>query len=476
MTSADAALSSAADPVVEESRVPWIVLVAAARAETARRRPPRTRTIVIRLAAGLVAVLAVVLVLAAWAAQWLAEREAVNDAATVTDVLAEAVVQPALTTALADGDAAAVAQFDRIVRDQVLGDGVVRVKLWSPDGVVLYADEPALIGRSFALDDAQREALAHPATRAAVSDLSEKENEFETGSRLLEVYRPVWVPDGRELLFEVYLPYDPVAARSADLWRGFAGVTTSSLLLLAVLTAPIVWGLLRRVRDEERRRAALLQHAVEASDAERRRIAGTLHDGPVQDLVATSLAVESAADAEARRGEHESATRLRDAAAAVRGDVRVLRSLLMDIYPPGLSAAGLGHALDDLAATARSRGVAVELDVPTAWEGLPAADEQLLYRVAQEALRNAVTHAAPCRVVIRLHRAGDDLELEVEDDGPGFDPAVLGAEPTGGHLGTRVLVDLAAQAGAELSLATAPGEGTRWRLRLPASAPAEAAS
>ena len=262
----------------------------------------------------------------------------------------------------------------------------------------------------------------------------------------------------------------------ADLWRGFAGVTTSSLLLLAVLTAPIVWGLLRRVRDEERRRAALLQHAVEASDAERRRIAGTLHDGPVQDLVATSLAVESAADAEARRGEHESATRLRDAAAAVRGDVRVLRSLLMDIYPPGLSAAGLGHALDDLAATARSRGVAVELDVPTAWEGLPAADEQLLYRVAQEALRNAVTHAAPCRVVIRLHRAGDDLELEVEDDGPGFDPAVLGAEPTGGHLGTRVLVDLAAQAGAELSLATAPGEGTRWRLRLPASAPAEAAS
>ena len=174
--------------------MPWIVLVAAARAETARRRPPRTRTIVIRLAAGLVAVLAVVLVLAAWAAQWLAEREAVNDAATVTDVLAEAVVQPALTTALADGDAAAVAQFDRIVRDQVLGDGVVRVKLWSPDGVVLYADEPALIGRSFALDDAQREALAHPSTRAAVSDLSEKENEFETGSRLLEVYRPVWVP------------------------------------------------------------------------------------------------------------------------------------------------------------------------------------------------------------------------------------------------------------------------------------------
>ncbi|MEF3007239.1 hypothetical protein V3474_29295, partial [Pseudomonas aeruginosa] len=92
---------------------------------------------------------------------------------------------------------------------------------------------------TFALDDAQREALASPSTRAAVSDLSEDENEFEDAPRLLEVYRPVWTPSGQQLLFEVYYPYEPVAARSADLWRGFAGVTTSNLLLLVVLTAPI---------------------------------------------------------------------------------------------------------------------------------------------------------------------------------------------------------------------------------------------
>ncbi len=469
MSTPDVPSSSTADPVVEETRAPWITLVTSTGAGKPQHAPPRMRTLVIRLAAGLVAVLVVVLLLAAWAAQWLAEREAVNDAATVTDVLAEAVVQPALTTALADGEPDAVSQFDGIVRDQILGDDVVRVKLWSPEGVVLYADEPALIGRSFVLDDAQREALAHPATRADVSDLSEEENEFESGSRLLEVYRPVWVPDGRELLFEVYLPYEPVAARSADLWRGFAGVTTSSLLLLVVLTAPIVWGLLRRVRDEERRRSALLQHAVEASDAERRRIAGTLHDGPVQDLVATSFAAESAADAEARRGEHDASARLKEVAASVRGDVRVLRSLLMDIYPPGLSAAGLAHALDDLAATARSRGVTVELDVQASVDDIAEADEQLLYRVAQEALRNAVTHAAPCRVAIRLSRVGGDIQLDVDDDGPGFDPAVLRESPADGHLGTRVLVDLAEQAGAELSLATAPGAGTTWRLRLPSA-------
>ncbi|WP_439592251.1 sensor histidine kinase [Microbacterium sp.] len=463
---ADSAGAAERAPTLRDARAPWTTLVAARAPEPSRRPPASTRAIVIRLAAGLVAVLVVVGVLATFAAQWLAEREAVNDAANVTDVLANAVVQPNLTDALADGDPDAVDAFDRVIRDQVLGDDVVRVKLWSPEGVVLYADEEQLIGRSFDLDDAQREALANPTTRAAVSDLSEDENVFESGGRLLEVYRPVWTPDGRELLFEIYLPYEPVAARSADLQRGFAGVTTSSLLLLVVLTAPIVWGLLRRLRGEERARADLLQRAVDASDAERRRIAGTLHDGPVQELVATSFAAETAAESATRRDDDVAASQLRDVAASVRGNIRVLRSLLMDIYPPSLTAAGIAHALHDLAATMRSREVTIDLDVQ---EPLPlsGAHEQLIYRVAQETLRNAATHAAPCRVTVLLRSVDGDVVFTVDDDGRGFDAGILTQKPADGHLGTRVLMDLANDAGAELSVASGPGLGTRWCLRIP---------
>ncbi|GAA5202079.1 sensor histidine kinase [Microbacterium jejuense] len=468
MTAHDARTAAASEAAAVP--VPWVTVVAASDDPSPERGPLRTRTVVLALAAGLAAILVVVGLLATFAAQWLAEREAVNDAAGVADVLAEAVVQPALTSEIADGDPDAVDAFDRVVRDQVLGDDIARVKLWSPDGVVLYADEEQLIGRSFPLDDARRKALEHPSTRADVSDLSEDENEFEPGSRLLEVYRPVWTPDGSELLFEVYLPYEPVAARAADLWRGFAGVTTSSLLLLLVLTAPIVWGLLRRLRREERRRADLLQRAVDASDAERRRIAGTLHDGPVQELVATSFAAESAADAASRRGDDEAGAQLREIAGAVRGDIRVLRSLLMDIYPPGLRAAGLDHALHDLAATVRGRAVTVDLDIAASLPELSEADEQLVYRVAQETLRNAVAHAAPCRVTMRLAREGGDLVLQIADNGPGFDPGIVQRLPAEGHLGTRVLRDLAEQAGAELALATRPGAGTAWRLRLVAVA------
>lgn len=445
----------------------WRTLVHPTRARGGEAAPPRARSTLIRLGAGLLAVFVAVGVLAGFAAQWLAEREAVNDAANVTDVLADAVIQPSLTNELADGGTAAVSVFDDVVRQQVLGADVVRVKIWNPEGVVLYADEPQLIGRTFELDEAQRLALASPATRAEVSDLSEDENEFETGTRLLEVYRPVWTPDGRQLLFEVYLPYEPVAARSADLWRGFAGVTTSSLLLLTALTAPIVWGLLRRLRAQERRRIALLEHAVDASDAERRRIAGSLHDGPVQELVASAFAAEAAAGAAASRGHDAEAADFRRVAGSARGNIRVLRSLLVDIYPESLRTGGLVSALHDLAATAHARGVDTRVDVTVAPDRLDDADERLVYRIAQETLRNTITHAAPCSATIRLFEHDGAVVLDMADDGTGFDPAVIDDLARGGHLGTRVLIDLATQSDTALRLSTAPGAGTRWRLEIP---------
>ena len=208
------------------------------------------------------------------------------------------------------GDPAAIAAFDDVARAQLLSpDSIVRVKLWSADGRVLYADESQLIGRSFPLSKEQREALALPATIADVSELDESENAFESADRLVEVYRPVWTPSGQELLFEIYASYDPVGERTTQLWRGFAGVTASSLVLFVVIVAPIVWHLVRRLRRAEEQRIALLQRAVDASADERRRIAATLHDGPVQELAATSFTV---AGASATAGAHGQSALARD--------------------------------------------------------------------------------------------------------------------------------------------------------------------
>ncbi len=416
---------------------------------------------------GAVVVIVAVALVGVLAARRLAEAQAVNDAAKTTDLIAETVVQPVITDGLLTGDPVALGAIDKVVHDEVLGPSTVRVKVWDPRGRIVYSDQPLLIGRTFPLGQDERDVLANPQTRSGVSDLLDPENIYERDSgTLLQVYRPVWTPSGRLLLFETYFRYDDVLDRSGQLWRGFAAVTLGSILLLVVLLFPILWRLLNRLNESQIHREALLQRAIDASTEERRRIAGTLHDGVVQDLSAASFAVSGAAERAAAVGQPALARDLRAAAGLVRSSIGGLRSLLVDIYPPNLASAGLARALEDLVARLRSRGRAVTVQVPAA-SGLDAAAERLIYRVTQECLTNIARHAAATTVAVRLSTSGNGVVLDIADDGIGFDVADTLAHPPDGHFGLRVLGDLAADAGAELNLSSAPGAGTRWQLRLP---------
>ena len=449
--------------------VGWLV-VARGAAKDDGEAPVSLRRVALQLLAGMLVVLVVVTVGGTLAARRLAEREAVNGAAQRADLLAETVVQPALTDRLLDREPAAYRAFEKVVRDRVLGDQVVHVKLWSTVGTVLYSDETALVGQRFTLDDEQQSALEQPRTRAEISSLDRDENTLDrsAGSKLVEVYRPVWTPSGQKVLFEIYAPYDQVSHRTGQLWRGFAGVTLSSLLLFVVLLVPLIWHLAARVRRDQRQRERLLQRAVEASSTERRLIAASLHDGPVQDLAATSFVVSAAAARAGTAGQGALERELREVAASVRTSIRALRSLLVDIYPASLAQAGLLGALTDLAQSVSTAGLQVRLDPdPDDDLGLSRAQERLVYRIAQETLRNAAKHAAPCTVTLSLWRADDAVLLDVVDDGPGFDAAARLAAPEEGHFGLRLLADLATSGGAELLVDSGPGRGTRWRLRIP---------
>ena len=434
-----------------------------------RLEPPLSpRRVLVQLMLGVVAALLAVGVVGTLAARTLAEREAVNDAATMAGVLAGAVVEPSLSDALVAGDPSAIAAFDEVAHDQLLSDSIVRVKLWNADGKVLYADESQLIGRSFDLSKDQREALAQPATVADVSDLEESENAFENADRLVEVYRPVWAPGGQELLFEMYASYDPVGARTTSLWRGFAGVTASSLVLFVVIVAPIVWHLLRRLRRAEEQRIALLQRAVDASADERRRIAASLHDGPVQELAATSFTVAGASATAGAHGQRALARDLDAAAAAVRASIRSLRTLLVDIYPASLARSGVVTALHDLAQTTRRDDLVVQVDSADEDDlAMTPEAQRLVYRVAQECLRNTAKHAGPATVTVSLHREGPaSVILDVVDDGFGFDVGQVLAAPPDGHLGLQLLADAASVPGSLLQVSSSPGRGTQWRLVL----------
>jgi signal transduction histidine kinase len=451
----------------------WVTVVDGLPQADLAGKPLRMRRVFAQLVAAALVVLAVVAVGGSYASRNVAEREAVTDAATMTDLLATSAIMPVLSDdLLSDNPVAARKALDDVVQAQVLGNSVVRVKIWKPDGTILYSDETRIEGQKFELGDDELDVLKNHETRAEVSDLSKPENRYENqGSKLLEVYRPVWTKENRKpLLFETYLPYDTVASRTGALWRGFAGITVTSLMLLLVLMLPIIWRLLDRVKAVQDQRVALLEHAVDASTAERMRIAATLHDGVVQELAAASFAVSGAAEKAETVGQNDLARMLRGAATAVRGTIGGLRSLLVDIYPPSLATSGLGAVLQDLATTARTRDIEVTVIMPPdGRSGLDAEGERLVYRVAQECLRNATKHAAAANVVIELAVAGPEVVLTVTDDGRGFVAQDMLEQPPEGHFGLQVMTDLAARAGARLELASAPGQGTSWRLTVPRS-------
>ena len=177
-----------------------------------------------------------------------------------------------------------------------------------------------------------------------------------------------------------------------------------------------------RLRRGDRERAALLRRALDASDLERRRLAADLHDGVVQDLTAVSLSVAAAGRRLDGVADPKTVGELADSAESARQSVGTLRSMLVEVYPPNLAALGLPAALRGLVDAAVARGLDAELEID---ERLPRPDgaEALLFRAAQEGLRNAAAHAGADSVTVsRGHGRRHDAWVEVADDGRGFDP------------------------------------------------------
>jgi two-component system, NarL family, sensor kinase len=427
--------------------------------------PVSRRRLVVRVLALALLVAGVVMLAGGLVAQRLADAQAVSTASQRAQILATDVGQPALRNGIVDEDPSAIATLDGVVRAHVLGPDIARVKVWNEAGRIVYSDEARLIGKTFGLGDDEEQALRSDGTKADLSDLDEPENVYDrSNGPLLEVYRAVRTPDGTPLLFEVYFKYDDVRADAGRIWLGFAAVTGISLLLLLLGLFPVFRGLLRALERGRMQRELLLLRALDASDAERRRVAALLHDGPVQDLVGAGYHLGAASIAV--RGT-EAADILDSAETTVRGTVQSLRALLVDIYPPALERAGLAAGLEDLAAGARTRGIRVSVVVDPRVQ-LSTDAERVVFRVAREAIANAAKHGDGAPISVGLSDEGGRTLLTVHDDGPGFDAEALLTKPKTAHFGLRLLRDAVGDAGvdAELALRSAPGAGTTWRLTI----------
>ncbi|HSI98270.1 MAG TPA: ATP-binding protein [Gaiellaceae bacterium] len=416
--------------------------------------------------AGLVA-LAVFLVGALVVLRDLGESEALRDARQFAVLSGQGIVEPELRDEIVNGDRAAIDAIDLLVQERVLGERIVRVKIWTLDGHVVYSDEPRLIGSSHPLDDSKVDVLRTGTARAELSDLSGAENRFEQGlGDLYEVYLPIRTPNGMPLLFETYQASAEVASTGRRIWLPFAALLLVSLVLLWLVQVPLAWRLAERLRRSQRDREALLVRAAEASTDERRRIAGDLHDSVVQDLAGISYSLSAAADRADSQTPAELRETLRDGATGTRDSMRRLRSLLVEIHPPNLRATGLDAALGDLLAALPRRGVETSLDVDGELH-LSEDAEQLVYRAAGEAIRNVEKHAAAARVSVRLTSTNGAAWLEVVDDGAGFAPEVRERRRAEGHVGLSLVADLAARMDGRLEVQSSPGSGTRFVLEVP---------
>ncbi len=415
--------------------------------------------------AGLLA-LVVVGIGTAIAARRVGEREAITEARSTATARAEGLVAPALTEGILTSEPAALAAVDRVVELGVLDTSLVRVKIWAPSGTILYSDEARLIGTTYVLGDDEESALRTGAIVAEVSDLAKPENTFERSfNRLLEVYLPIYTPGDQPVLFEAYFRYDAVERSGSQLWRSFAPIALGSLLLLELIQLPLAWSLATRLRDRQREREVLLQRALVASEVERRRIASDLHDGVVQDLAGVAYSLSAAA-----RGpevDPERAELLEGSAEAVREGIKALRSLLVELYPPNLEQEGLESAVADLLAGAAARGLITRLDTAALVDDVPSAVAQLLYRAAQEALRNVLRHAEAHRVIVTLIARDGRASVAVADDGRGFDPAEARAAAAEGHVGLKGLEALVHADGGTMSIDSTPARGTTVTVEVP---------
>jgi signal transduction histidine kinase len=432
---------------------------------TVRLNPQIRRSLITYLGAAAL-VLVVVAVGAILVGRQVAQDEALSDAERVAQRTANLVVAPLLSDVL-NGDASRRPELDRAVANRLRDGTIVELNVWDRTGTIVYADETRDIGERLPVP---AEVIAAIDRGAVTSDVTAAP---ETGAlpgdnRLVEVYAPLRLPGRAPLAFEIYLSYDRVETTAENLILRIVPLVVGALLLLQLIQTPITVSLARRVAGHEAERTALLERALSASERERRQIAADLHDGVVQDLAGAGYALAALQ----RRVEDPAAKNVDQVGRVVRDAVEQLRRLMVDIYPPDLSGAGLPGAIDDLAEPLRRSGVAVTVRA----EALPAADSDVaatLYRVARETLANVAKHAQASTVEVDLAVDSTStppcVTLRVADDGVGIRDGQLDKRAEG-HLGLRLLIDRVADQGGELRITPGSDGGTVALARMPVAA------
>lgn len=249
-------------------------------------------------------------------------------------------------------------------------------------------------------------------------------------------------------------------------------IPDSMLPLQAFLAILLATALLVSVSQHERRnlQARLRDYAqklTQAEDTARRAAALDLHDGIGQMLVAIKLKLENAIRAGLDASTEQ---QLREAALLIGETQQNTRGLLADLSPPGLYEMGLAVALDALVLRLRDHHhLSVRTEYSGAIEQLPLNRRISAYRIARELLTNVARHAGVTQAQLKVSAEDQWLLIEVRDSGRGFDPAPLRLSYWSQSFGLFSIREQVATEGGTFDVVSAPGEGCRVNVALPAN-------
>jgi len=452
------------------------------------------------LAGGAVVLLVGALVVGTWVAGEI-ERGVISRAGLVTGLYVDSFVSPMLQSvagggALRDTDRDAL---DHLLTTTPLGRQIVVIKVWAPDGRVLYSNDRSLIGQRDAPQPMLAAAFAGIA-QSQLTDLGDPAHRVERQRwpHLIETYVPVRRAGSADVIAvaEFYQRSDDLlqqvqaARRRSWLMVGGASLVMSALLVglvrrashtiraqqgalrdkVAQLTEALAQN--RTLRERVQRAAA---RTTALNEQFLHRVAADIHDGPGQGVALALMRLEPMMELCAACGPPAGQERalgdgFSSVQSALRGALDELRAISKGLHLPEIAPLSLAEIAQRAVRDYERKvgaGPAVAVDVQGLPQQAPLPVKITLFRLLQESLANGFRHGAAVHQRITLTADDGELRVEVADDGRGFDPQAAGAE---GHLGIAGMRERVAILGGSFSVQSAPDCGTVIRATLPLAA------
>jgi two-component system NarL family sensor kinase len=440
-----------------------------------RKRRARSRLVLPFALASLVAFVAIGLALSTLVGRRLVERQveaAEFHARFVAETILRHELRPRELNFLTPLEGERYGELREFVDDRVLRWPIIRLTIWRSDGMIVFSEDPTLVGEQFQLAETLKQGFRRSSPVSTIMGPARSPGPHPMVNHL-DTYVPVFFDahDGGGIpvaMIQVSQDYAGIQSEVGRLFRTVTMTLVAGLAFLYLSLFPILVRVSRtlsrqnaRLEEQARDRRRLLDTVLRTSEEERKLLAAELHDGPIQRLAGLGYRLERARN-RLDRGQAEGAgAMLGELQDGLSEETRRLREMMAELRPPVLDQRGIDSALrDHAAAFERSWGVGCSVRASLD-RRLDPDVETVLYRVAQEALTNVAKHAHAEQAWVSLRTRNGSVVLEVGDDGIGFD--TLYATSSGGrdHFGLTAMRERVEMAGGRWEIHSSPGQGTR---------------